>query len=188
MSYVIQKRMDCRGDFVNKDWDDYVEGFGEVTSNYWMGLEEIHQLTSERDMSLEIDIETFSGGEPFTFTYDRFALADADDNYRLLMSGFSSSSDRLKNDPFMMVYGSMFTTRDRDNDRYEHGSDNCATTHLRGGWWYGGCGGISLHGHYEGDDPNPTWTGIVMRFIDTSGYTPIRAIKSTEMRIRSRNQ
>ena len=151
-----------------------------------MGLEEIHQLTSERPMSLEIEIETFSGGEPFTFMYDTFALAGADSNYRLWMAGFSTSSGRLKNDPFRMVYGSEFTTRDRDNDRYPSG--NCATTHNRGGWWYGGCGGLSLNGRYEGNVRNPTWTGIIMRFIDTSGFTPITAIKSTEMRIRSRNQ
>ena len=186
MSYVIQKRVDGSENFANKNWDDYVEGFGDVTSNYWMGLEEIHQLTSERQMSLEVDIETFSGGEPFTITYDRFALADADDNYRILLSGFSTSSNRLKDDPFKMVYGSMFTTRDRDNDQNRH--ENCATTRQRGGWWYRDCPILNLNGHYEGDDPNPTWTGIVMRYIDTSGSTPIRAIKSTEMRIRSRNQ
>ena len=188
MSYVIQKRVDGNEDFEYKVWDDYVEGFGNVTSNYWMGLEEIHQLTSERDMSLEIKIETFSGGDPFTFMYDTFALAGADDNYRILLAGFSTSSGRLRNDPFMMDYGSMFTTRDRDNDRFESGSKNCATTDNRGGWWYGGCGGFSLNGRYEGNVRNPTWTGIIMRFIDTSGYTPITAIKSTEMRIRSRNQ
>ena len=183
---MIQKRVDGSEDFANKNWDDYVEGFGEVTSNYWMGLEEIHQLTSKRPMSLEIDIETFSGGEPFTITYDRFALAGADDNYRILMSGFSTLSDRLKNDPFRMVYGSMFTTRDRDNDQNRH--NNCATTHQRGGWWYRDCPILNLNGNYEGNVANPTWKGIVMRYIDTSEPTPIRAIKSTEMRIRSRNQ
>ena len=184
MSYVIQKRVDGTEDFENKNWDDYVEGFGDVNTNYWMGLEEIYQLTSKRQMSLEIDIETYSGGEPFTVTYDLFALGDADSNYKLLADGFSTSSDRLKSDPFFRNHGNMFTTRDRDND--ERSGLNCATTIQRGGWWYRACGGLSLNGNYEGDVPRPTWTGIVMRFIDTASTTPIRAIKSTEMRIRNR--
>ena len=183
---MIQKRVDGNEDFEYKNWDDYVEGFGNVASDYWMGLEEIHQLSSERPMSLEVDIETYSGGEPFTFTYDMFALAGAEDNYRILLSGFSTSSDRLRNDPFRMVYGNMFTTRDRDNDQYNR--DNCATTRQRGGWWYRSDPLLNLNGNYEGDVPSPTWTGIVMQYIDTSLSTPIRAIKSTEMRMRSRNQ
>ena len=176
VSYVIQKRVDGNEDFEHKKWDDYVKGFGNVKSNYWMGLEEIHQLTSERDMSLEVDIETFSGGEPFTITYDRFSLADAGDNYRILLSGFSTSSDRLRDDPFKMVYGSSFTTRDRDNDVNKKG--NCATMHARGGWWYRSCPMLNLNGNSEGDVRYPTGTGIYMQYIDTQSTTPNRAIKS----------
>ena len=151
-----------------------------------MRLDESHQLTSERDMSLEIEIETFSGGEPFTFMYDTFVLAGADDNYRILLSFFSTSSDRLKDDPYKMVYGSAFTTWDRDNDQSGH--ENCAITEQRGGWWYRSCPMQNLNGNYEENVRYPTGTGIYMQYIDTQSTTPNRAIKSTEMRIRSHNQ
>ena len=42
---VFQKRVDGTVDFY-RVWDDYVKGFGDPDTNYWLGLEVIHQLTS----------------------------------------------------------------------------------------------------------------------------------------------
>jgi len=33
---VIQRRVDGTMDF-NKEWDDYLEGFGDAHNNYWIG-------------------------------------------------------------------------------------------------------------------------------------------------------
>ena len=70
---TIQRRISDSVDF-NRDWDDYVNGFGEEDGNFWMGLEEIHQLTTTHDVSLFIDIETFEG-DPFTVKLQTFLLA-----------------------------------------------------------------------------------------------------------------
>ena len=131
-----------------------------------------------------IDIETFEG-EPFTLKLQTFTVSDAASNYTMHYSGYSQSSDRVKRTVFPSFHsGRMFTTRDRDNDRY---NGNCASDYFRGGWWYADCGYINLNGDYEGD-VTPTQTGIVVRYIDTTSgsYSATKAVKSVEMIIRTR--
>ena len=151
-----------------------------------MGLEEIHQLTTTHDVSLDMNIETFEG-EPFTLTLQTFSVGDAASNYAIYFSGYSQSSDRVKGSAFRSIdNGLMFTTRDRDNDLWSSG--NCASDSLRGGWWYYSCAWINLNGNYEGDVTFPTYTGIIVRFIDTASVSPSasKAVKSVEMIIRTR--
>ena len=180
---TIQRRISNSVDF-DRDWDEYVNGFGEEDGNFWLGLEEIHQLTTTHDVSLYINIETFVG-EPFTMKLDEFSVGNAASNYTLTFSGFSQSSDRLKQDFFTSYHnGMMFTTRDRDNDRW---GNNCASDHHRGGWWYNACAKINLNGNYEGHVNPPTLTGIFVAYIDTTSgsFTATRAVKSVEMIIRT---
>ena len=42
-----------------------MSGLCETVGNFWIGWEEIHQLTTTHDVSLDINIETFEG-EPFS--------------------------------------------------------------------------------------------------------------------------
>ena len=183
---TIQRRISNSVDF-DRDWDDYVNGFGEEDGNYWMGLEEIHQLTATHDVSLFIDIETFEG-EPFTLKLETFSVGDATTHYTMHYTGESQSSDRVKRPIFLSRYsGKMFTTRDRDNDFWDTG--NCASEsgYYSGGWWYDGCGPISPNGNYQGDH-TPTRTGIFVPFIDTRDgrYSHTKAVESLEMIIRTR--
>ena len=159
---TIQRRISNSVNF-DRGWDDYVNGFGDVDGNYWMGLEEIHQLTTTYDMSLYIDVETFEG-DPFTLQLQTFSVGDAAGNYPMLFTGYSHASDRVTSTIFTSSYsGMMFTTRDRDNDRKYN---NCAVETFTGGWWYNMCTLINPNGNYEGD-VTPTKTGILVRYIDS---------------------
>ena len=182
---IIQRRVSDSVSF-DRDWDDYVDGFGDVDGNYWLGLEEIHQLTTANDMSLDIDIETFEG-EPFTLTLETFSVGNATTDYAWYYMGYSQSSDRMKFPLFRSYYsGSKFSTRDRGNDGWD--GRNCASDRYRGGWWYSpACTDINLNGNYEGD-VTPTSTAIVVLFIDTtsSDFRDTKAVKSVEMKIRRR--
>ena len=181
---TIQRRISDGVDF-DRGWEDYVNGFGDIDGNYWMGLEEIHQLTTTHNVSLYIDIETFEG-DPFTLKLETFSVGNATSNYTLHFAGYSQSSDRVKYTAFPCHYnGMMFTTRDRDNDRWSTG--NCASENRRGGWWYHNCARINPNGNYEGD-VTPTLTGIFVLYIDTTDTrTPdTKAVKSVEMILRTR--
>ena len=127
---TIQRRI---SDSVNFDrgWDDYVNGFGDVDGNYWMGLEKNYQLTTTHDVNLYFKIETFEG-EPFTLTLDTFSVGSAVNNYPIHFSGYSQSSNRLRRDFISTAtVGTKFTTKDRDNDL---SGGNCASDFHRGGW------------------------------------------------------
>ena len=92
----------------------YVNGFGKVDGNFWLGLEEIHQLTTTHNVSLFMNIETFEG-EPFTMKLQTFFVDGARTNYAWNLSGFSQSYDRVKGSVFGSYdNGMMFSTRDRD--------------------------------------------------------------------------
>ena len=172
---TIQRRISNSVNF-DRHWDDYVTGFGEEDGNFWLGLEEIHQLTTTHNVSLYINIETFVG-QPFTMKLEEFSVGNATTNYAWNYSWFSQSSDQVTGSVLGSFHnGMMFTTRDRDNDL---SGGNCASDRCRGGWWYNGCAKINLNGNYEGYVNPPSDTGIFVHFIDTP-------VQSTEMIIRTR--
>ena len=150
-----------------------------------MGLEEIHQLSTTHDLSLDIDIETFEG-EPFTLKLETFVVGNSASNYTMTFTEFTYSSNRVNFQLFNTNYdGLMFTTRDRDHDLRDNA--NCASDMRRGGWWYHGCGHVNLNGNYEGH-VTPTGTGILVMYIDTTSASieDTKAVRSVEMILRTR--
>ena len=176
---TIQRRTSDGVDF-NRGWNDYVNGFGDIDGNYWMGLEAIHQLTTANDVSISINIETFEG-EPFTLKLEMFSVGNAESKYAWNFSGYSQSSGRVQRSAFPSANrGMKFTTRDSDNDLND--DINCASDLFIGGWWYASCGAVSPNGNYEGD-VTPTRSGIIVKYIDTSSSSTsaTKAVKSIEM-------
>ena len=139
---TIQRRINEGVDF-DRDWNDYVTGFGEEDGNYWIGLEEIHQLTTTHDVSLFMNIETFEG-EPFTLKLEKFSVGNSTTHYTLHYWGYSQSSDRIKAPVFGNYHSDMMFTRDQDSDMWRR---NCASDRHSGGWWYNSCARINLNGN-----------------------------------------
>ena len=44
---LFQRRQDGSEDFY-RGWDDYVREFGNLTGEFWLGLEKIHRLTKRK--------------------------------------------------------------------------------------------------------------------------------------------
>lgn len=56
---VIQRRLDGSVSF-DRNWRDYRDGFGDLQSEFWLGNDHIHDLSTQADYSLRIDLEDWS--------------------------------------------------------------------------------------------------------------------------------
>ena len=132
---VFQRRDDIepRLDFY-RGWDDYEKGFGNLTGEFWMGLELLYDMTADQGRLFEVrvDIKTYDGINK-SASYRDFGISSEKDNYTLLRaSGYKGDAgDGLK-----ASVNKQFSAHGRDNDNwsgwtYENTADQC-----RGGWWY----------------------------------------------------
>ncbi|XP_073697931.1 microfibril-associated glycoprotein 4-like [Garra rufa] len=164
---VIQRRMDGSVNFY-RPWNQYKRGFGNVESEYWLGLENMYQLTRNRNYMLRVDLEDFDGNKVFAL-YSSFSVGPEADGYQLHVSGFT---DGGAGDSLSGHNGFKFSTFDMDQDVYD---SNCAKLYL-GAFWYTACHGTNPNGVYLwGEDPThyaignvwSTWKGytVGMKFI-----------------------
>ena len=170
---ALQRRQDGSVDFY-RDWKSYKEGFGDVSGEFWLGLDNIHHLTlpSVGEWELRIDM-TFANGEKHYATYSHFRVSSEADKYRLHISGFSSPALGDK----MAYHNNMtFSTRDQDNDKT---SGSCAQTH-RGAWWYNACHRSNLNGQYRSH-------GTGSLYISWYHDLQYEVVKFVEMKIRRKN-
>lgn len=142
---VIQRRNSGRLDFKNRYWVEYEDGFGSLSGEFWLGLRSMHCLTSSQGKwELRIDYQ-LPNGEKSYLHYDNFAVASAENQYRLSISGFDYSRGQT-HDPFSSggpLNGMPFSAKD-----YTTGS--CARNY--GGWWHNNnrnCGHTCLNNHYS---------------------------------------
>ncbi|CAM4458152.1 unnamed protein product [Leuciscus chuanchicus] len=142
---VFQRRMDGSVNFY-QPWKEYKRGFGNVESEYWLGLENMYQLTRNRKYMLRVDMEDFTGRKGFAL-YSSFSVDCETDGYKLHVSGFK---DGGAGDSLTYHNEQKFTTFDKDQDTYEN---NCAKLHL-GAFWYAACHHANPNGVYLwGEDP-----------------------------------
>lgn len=121
---------------MSRNWSDYSGGFGELTGDYWLGLEHLHHLTSsKRRYELMMDGVGYNNKQ-YTASYDNLAVAGEMDGYTLT-SISNITAGNISPDNMAALRGHLFTTRDRDNDDWSRG--NCAA-HYGGGWWQNNCG------------------------------------------------
>ena len=165
---VFQRRQDGSVDFY-RGWDDYVRGFGNLTGEFWLGLEKIHRLTDRNVTKLRVDLGDFEGNTAFA-RYNTFQVLNSFSNYIILIvSGYSGTAgDSITHHNFRQ-----FTTKDRDNDSAGH---NCAVTYT-GGWWFGNCHHSDLNGLYHGS----SHAGGV-NWYDWKGFD--YSLRSSEMKLR----
>ncbi|XP_062620879.1 fibrinogen-like protein A isoform X1 [Saccostrea cucullata] len=170
---VIQRRQDISTDFY-RTWSEYKEGFGEPSTNYWIGNDAIHELTKNKDQELRVELQSFDGAEAYA-QYSAFHVGDKYNKYVLTVSGYSGTAG----DSLAYHNGMKFTTKNQDNDNKN--SSNCATEY-HGAWWYKGCHYSNINGQYVksavSNAKHPTW------FHWKSKH---EALKRTVMMIRHKN-
>ena len=118
----------------SRDWVDYVNGFGELNTEFWYGLRNMHCLTSREEVDLRINFKKTDGTEE-TYLYHTFRVGGAHTNYTLTIGDV----DLPPGGSDWMDYhnGAAFSTRDADHDT--HSGDCVAIYGAGGGWWYKSC-------------------------------------------------
>ncbi|XP_048742448.2 fibrinogen-like protein 1 [Ostrea edulis] len=145
---VLQRRIDGSENFM-KNWTDYEFGFGSFESEFWLGNKYINKLTTDSHTILRIEMEDHSGNTRYA-EYSSFKVADASDNYRIQVTGYSGNAgDSFAGTCSICINGMPFSTFDKDNDN--HVTLNCAVW-ANGGWWYNACHRSNLNGLYGNDD------------------------------------
>ena len=79
---IFQRRVDGSVDFF-RNWSDYKVGFGNLSGEYWLGLDKIRRLTTSGQNTWRVDLTTFENETAYA-VYESFALADESDGYRLI--------------------------------------------------------------------------------------------------------
>lgn len=131
---IILRRMNGSENFY-RNWTEYKEGFGNLTGEFFLGLEKIHALTNDQPQELLVLLEDFKGETKYE-TYDAFAIGAESELYKLHTVGNAAGT---AGDSLSHHRGMSFTSYDRDNDeRKTKKNKNCAALHT-GGWWYKNC-------------------------------------------------
>ncbi|XP_075689186.1 tenascin-R isoform X2 [Rhinoderma darwinii] len=134
---VFQRRQNGLTDFFRK-WADYRVGFGNLEDEFWLGLDTLHQLTSQGRYELRIDMRDRQ--ESVYAYYNKFYVGDPRSMYKLRIGDYNGTSG----DSLTYHQGRPFSTKDRDNDV---AVTNCASSY-KGAWWYKNCHRTNLNGKY----------------------------------------
>ena len=162
-----------------RSWDEYVNGFGDVDGNFWLGLEVMHALTTAQSMSLQIDVVPFDI-PAVSIPYQQFHVGDAASDYLLTITiGTPGESPLFTSMNFHS--GRKFSTYDNDNDNWSGG--NCAESY-RAGWWFSNCGAVvHVNGVYGGACGIANYN-MRMHYLGNNDYEPIHTVT---MKIRAIN-
>lgn len=168
--------------FSDKPWDEYQAGFGDVNGEFWLGLDNIADITSKGTWQLRVDLNDWDG-KSYWSVYKSFKL-ESGPLYRLRLSGFNSNAstagDSMTHDSHDSN-GMAFSTKDRDNDNCS-GID-CARSYM-GAWWYNCCQKANLNGiNYKSQQNNEDAKGIYWKYGNIRGHG-YKTWKSVQMKIR----
>ncbi|XP_040215034.1 ficolin-1-B-like isoform X2 [Rana temporaria] len=168
---VFQRRYDGTVNFF-RDWKDYKRGFGNQLSEFWLGNDNIHLLTSSGTHELRVDLTDYENNYSFA-AYASFAILGEKDNYQLKIGAFTGGS---AGDSLGHHNNSPFTTKDKDNDEYP---TNCAAE-FKAAWWYAKCHTANLNGLYLRGAHESYANGVIWESAKGFYYS----YKITEMKFR----
>uniref|UniRef100_A0A7N6FDI8 Zmp:0000000846 n=1 Tax=Anabas testudineus TaxID=64144 RepID=A0A7N6FDI8_ANATE len=166
---VFLRRQNGKLDFF-RNWKNYTAGFGNMNDEFWLGLANLHKITSSGHYELRVDMR--DSGESAYAQYDKFTIAEPRTRYKIYIGTYSGTAG----DSMTYHQGRPFSTYDNDNDI---AVTNCALSY-KGAFWYKNCHRVNLMGKY-GDNSHSK--GI--NWFHWKGHE--HSIKFAEMKIRPVN-
>ena len=166
---VFQRRIDGSVTFY-LGWDDYKDGFGDMSGEFWLGLDKIHRLTQRKQM-LRIDLADFEGNTRYA-KYSTFTVGSESSRYVMQCGKYDGNAG----DSLSYHNNTKFSTKDKDNDKW---SSNCAEE-FKGAWWYKYCHRSNLNGRYLSGPHQSEADGV--NWYSWKGH--YYSLKFTEMKLR----
>ncbi|XP_078481960.1 angiopoietin-1-like [Ciona intestinalis] len=147
---TIQRRINGEINF-DRGWQNYVDGFGNVHGEYWIGLEHLHALSNQNTTTdwfgdfvtpprMRIDFEDQDGITAYA-EYRLFKVAGTYEKYRLIAAYLDQATAIPYNVP-TPISRNWFSTFDNNS-----AFSGCPAT-FHGGWWFSACGESNLNGFY----------------------------------------
>ncbi|XP_035994058.1 tenascin-N isoform X3 [Fundulus heteroclitus] len=164
---VLQRRNTGQLDFM-KRWRQYIAGFGNLTEEFWLGLDKIYAITNT-PTQYELRFDLGLGSERAYAVYDSFKIAPIRQKFKLAIGKYRGTAG----DAMTYHQGRPWTTIDSDNDI---ALTNCAMTHS-GAWWYKNCHLANLNGKW-GDNRH----SLGVNWEPWKGH--LTSLDFTEMKIR----
>ncbi|XP_045191174.2 angiopoietin-2-like isoform X2 [Mercenaria mercenaria] len=159
---VFQQRFDGTLDFA-ETFSVYESGFGDLNSEFWLGLKYIQEMAAIGETDLRLDMKALDGTDLYEL-FHNFSLSQAPD-YRLhIQPGSGTIGDDSKHG-LSYHTGSAFSTLDHDV------SPGHCPHYQKGGWWYKSCGYINFNAHHD----------MKMFYTTSHGY---ESLKETRMMLR----
>ncbi|XP_006010495.1 angiopoietin-related protein 3 isoform X2 [Latimeria chalumnae] len=128
---VIQRRIDGSVDF-DQTWDRYVNGFGDLEGEFWLGLEKLYFMSQQGDYILHIELKDWKNSKRFIEYI--FSLGSKETHYILQLTQTAGNVPNAMSEQTKM----RFSTKE---------DSNCGENHS-GGWWYNACDETNLNGKY----------------------------------------
>lgn len=177
---VIQKREDGTVDFY-RGWNEYKTGFGNLKTEFWIGNDIIHLLTTSGETELRVELESFEGVQAYA-KYKSFNISNEERNYTLSVSEYTGTAgDSLGSESGNTLMNTInnnmpFSTLDKDNDK--HSREGSCAVESKGSWWFNDCYWSHLNGPYkgQGEKKGINWYSFVASKFDS--------LKKCSMKIR----
>ena len=87
---IFQRRIDGSEDFY-REWSDYKNGFGNLSGEFWLGLDKIHRLSASGQNVLRVDLESFENETRYA-TFETFLLGNESVDYILNIDQYTGEN------------------------------------------------------------------------------------------------
>ena len=182
---VFQRRKDGSVSF-QRNWVDYVEGFGNLEGEFWLGLFKLNRLTRWKKYASELKVDLVDHENNTAYArYSTFSVNSSDINYSIRVAGYSGTAG----DAFRSHNGQIFSTFDtaptfRLHNNYGRYIYSTCPTLYHGGWWYiqsTQCYSCNLNGVYYHNNVPQKLQGIRWNTWKRDQYYSLRG---SEMKMR----
>ncbi|XP_053319666.1 fibrinogen-like protein 1 [Spea bombifrons] len=173
----------------DRSWYDYKQGFGNISGEHWLGLDNIYLLTNQekRISELRVSLGDFAGSEAFA-GYSTFNIGPESKFYKLSLGNYSGNAgDAFRGQSSATNQdGSPFSTKDKDNDNCDACREgdmvfrSCSNDQFKSGWWFNSCGIADLNGQWRKNGEHIGWVSAV----SWKTWRSLESLKFSKMSVR----